>query len=464
MRLIFATQVVDPADPVLGATVPKLHALAGRVDELVVLADRAVDGVLPANCRVRLFGSQSQVGRVRLFLDGLRRELRPRPVAFVAHMVPRYALLAAPLTLPAPGADPALVHALEAKPDPSSHAERLFAAVLSVDRRSFPLALGEGRPHRSRHRHRRLRLHGARCVGGPAARRRPRSHVSGEGIRDDRPRRRAGRRRARDPRHAGSGRRARRARAARRSGRPRSRIRSRTPTCPRSSPLKDVLVDNMREGALDKVVYEAAATCLPVLASNSGFDDVLPPELRFARHDPEDLAEKLRALVRGRPQRSRPPPPGRGRGAPLGRPLGRAPPRGRAARLTHTVTSPADAAGDCPRSRPGGTCPRKLPPARAAVEGSRPSGLARSPVSPGHGPCTHEVDGPQPWLRRAGPLQRRGPRGEGRVCRRARGRAPRAVRRARRGGTSGTRRGGAPRSQYERRPLPRSGGSRRARA
>src|SRR6185437_6021106 len=76
VRLIFATQVVDPSDPVLGATVPKLRALAARVDELVVLADRAVDGVLPENARVHLFGSPSQAGRVRLFLDGLRRELR----------------------------------------------------------------------------------------------------------------------------------------------------------------------------------------------------------------------------------------------------------------------------------------------------------------------------------------------------------------------------------------------------
>jgi glycosyltransferase involved in cell wall biosynthesis len=59
---------------------------------------------------------------------------------------------------------------------------------------------------------------------------------------------------------------------------------------------KDVLVNNMREGSLDKVVYEAAATCMPVLASNTGFEDVLPPELRFQRNDAEDLAEKLRRL------------------------------------------------------------------------------------------------------------------------------------------------------------------------
>ena len=59
---------------------------------------------------------------------------------------------------------------------------------------------------------------------------------------------------------------------------------------------RDVLVNNMREGALDKIVYEAASTCMPVLASNRGFDDILPPELRFPRDDPDTLAERLRTL------------------------------------------------------------------------------------------------------------------------------------------------------------------------
>jgi glycosyltransferase involved in cell wall biosynthesis len=57
-----------------------------------------------------------------------------------------------------------------------------------------------------------------------------------------------------------------------------------------------LLINNMRAGAPDKVVYEAAASCLPVLASNPVFDDLLPPELRFERDDPESLAERLRAL------------------------------------------------------------------------------------------------------------------------------------------------------------------------
>jgi glycosyltransferase involved in cell wall biosynthesis len=57
-----------------------------------------------------------------------------------------------------------------------------------------------------------------------------------------------------------------------------------------------VLVNNMRAGAPDKVVYEAAASCLPVLASNPVFDDLLPAELRFERDDVESLAEKLGGL------------------------------------------------------------------------------------------------------------------------------------------------------------------------
>jgi hypothetical protein len=64
-----------------------------------------------------------------------------------------------------------------------------------------------------------------------------------------------------------------------------------------------VLVNNMRAGAPDKVVYEAAASCLPVLAANPVFDDLLPEELRFRQDDADDLTLKLRALdVRRRPE------------------------------------------------------------------------------------------------------------------------------------------------------------------
>jgi glycosyltransferase involved in cell wall biosynthesis len=57
----------------------------------------------------------------------------------------------------------------------------------------------------------------------------------------------------------------------------------------------DVLVNNMEAGAPDKVVYEAAAACLPVLASNPVFDDLFAGfPLFFERASPESLAERLR--------------------------------------------------------------------------------------------------------------------------------------------------------------------------
>jgi glycosyltransferase involved in cell wall biosynthesis len=46
------------------------------------------------------------------------------------------------------------------------------------------------------------------------------------------------------------------------------------------------------------VVYEAAASCLPVVASNPVFDELLEPELRFAREDPDELVARLQAFER----------------------------------------------------------------------------------------------------------------------------------------------------------------------
>src|SRR3954464_10009832 len=96
-RLVFVTQQVDPGHPALAATVPMIGALARRVDEVVVLADRALPGVLPENCRVRSFGAQTKAGRGVRFESALAAELRRRPVAVLAHMCPIYAVLAAPL-------------------------------------------------------------------------------------------------------------------------------------------------------------------------------------------------------------------------------------------------------------------------------------------------------------------------------------------------------------------------------
>lgn len=95
-RILFITQVVDPADSNLGATTAKIAALARRVDEVVVLCDRGVEGVLPDNCRLRVFGAPTRTRRALRYVSALVGELREKPIAVVGHMVPLYTLVAAP--------------------------------------------------------------------------------------------------------------------------------------------------------------------------------------------------------------------------------------------------------------------------------------------------------------------------------------------------------------------------------
>jgi hypothetical protein len=62
----------------------------------------------------------------------------------------------------------------------------------------------------------------------------------------------------------------------------------------------DLLINATDGASADKVVYEAAASCLPVLASSPAFADLLPDELRFERDRPETLGERLLTLDRHR--------------------------------------------------------------------------------------------------------------------------------------------------------------------
>ena len=293
-RFVFATQKVDPEHPELGAAVPKIRALAARVDEVVVLAGEAVEGVLPDNCRVRLFGAESRSERGRLFATALNRELSQRPVAVLAHMVPLFAILAAPLTRPR--GVPLLLWFTHWKVSrPLRLAERLATAVVTVDRRSFPfdsrkvVPIGHGIdmsafPCVDREPAGRLRAlalgrtspaKGLEAIARAAELADVELELRGPSLTAEEQEERA--------RLAALG------------------IRVEEPLAYGEVAgllaRKDVLVNNMREGSLDKVVYEAAATCMPVLASNPGFDDVLPPELRFRRDDVDDLAAKLRALA-----------------------------------------------------------------------------------------------------------------------------------------------------------------------
>ncbi len=57
--------------------------------------------------------------------------------------------------------------------------------------------------------------------------------------------------------------------------------------------LADALVNATRGNAADKVVFEAAASCLPVFAASPVFDGLLPEQLRFHGEYPGSLAAKI---------------------------------------------------------------------------------------------------------------------------------------------------------------------------
>jgi glycosyltransferase involved in cell wall biosynthesis len=241
---------------------------------------------------VRLYGSDSRVERGRLYTAALRNELKRRPDAVLVHMTPLLSLLAWPLTR---GRTPLLLWFTHWKPSRTLMlAERVSTAVLTVDRRSFPLRsdkvvpIGHGidlTPFACAEREPAERLRavaqgrtspakGYETIVRAAAQADVDLELRGPSLTDEEWAERA--------RLEALG----------------ARIEEPVPYAgvPGLLARKDVLVNNMREGALDKVVYEAAATCMPVLASNSGFAGLLPAELRFDRNDPGDLAAKLTAL------------------------------------------------------------------------------------------------------------------------------------------------------------------------
>jgi glycosyltransferase involved in cell wall biosynthesis len=93
------TQRVDPADPLLGFVPRWVVGLAARMETLHVLSlDRAV-GPLPVNVIAHSMGKGQRGGRARMAAQFLRvvAGLIGQVDAIFAHMVPRYAWLAAPL-------------------------------------------------------------------------------------------------------------------------------------------------------------------------------------------------------------------------------------------------------------------------------------------------------------------------------------------------------------------------------
>jgi len=302
VKLAVITQRVDEDDPALGATVAKIRALAALVDELVVLALDASPTELPVNVRVRTFGGGSRVGRTVRLVTGLARE---RPEAVVAHMAPIYGVLAAVVTRPR--RVPLLLWFTHWRGSRLLRlAERLSTLVLSVDARSFPLrsqklvAVGHGitvgpaAPARLDDGVLRLlavgrtspakglealaaaveRVPGTELVVvGPSLtgeERRHREELRSRGVRVDEPV-------------------------------PHGRIGE-------VYAAADALVNNMRVGALDKVVFEAAAAGLPVLVASEGFDALvagIDPPLRFVQDDPASIASRIAALAAVGPERRR---------------------------------------------------------------------------------------------------------------------------------------------------------------
>jgi glycosyltransferase involved in cell wall biosynthesis len=290
-RLVFLTQSVDPKHPVLAATIPKIRALAERVDEVVVLAQSGDGDGMPSNVDVRSFGASSQVGRGWRFERELVRSLPADAV--VAHMIPVYVLLAAPLVRPR--RIPLLLWYTHWKASAQLRAaEKLATAIVSVDRRSFPVESAKVRPighgidvsefsctdRAERSGVRALVLGRYSPAKGLATIVRAVQQVDGVEL---------------DVRGAAlSDLEQRHRRELERFGIP---LRDAVPRAevPRLLAEADVLVNNMEAGAPDKVVYEAAAACLPVLASNPVFDELFAGyPLSFERESPESLAERLR--------------------------------------------------------------------------------------------------------------------------------------------------------------------------
>jgi glycosyltransferase involved in cell wall biosynthesis len=301
-RLVFLTQSVDPSHPALAATIPKLRALAARVDELVVIAQSATTADLPANVEVRTFGATSRAGRLVQFERELARALPSDAV--VAHMIPVYVLLAAPLVRPR--RIPLLLWYTHWKASRQLRvAERLATAIVSVDRRSFPIESAKVQPighgidvnefdcvdPGSHPRLRALVLGRYSPAKGIETILRAALEVDGVDVELHGAALSELERRHRD-RLAGLG----------------FRLGDAVPRAevPQLFARSDVLVNNMEAGAPDKVVYEAAAACLPVLASNPVFDELfagLP--LFFERDSPESLAERLRWFAQlGSPERA----------------------------------------------------------------------------------------------------------------------------------------------------------------
>jgi glycosyltransferase involved in cell wall biosynthesis len=295
MRLVFVTQQVDAEHPVLAAAVPKIAALARRVDEVTVLALAAREAGLPSNVRVKTFGAPTQPLRGARFVAALVPELARRPAAVLAHMSPVYAVIASPLARLARVR--VLLWYTQWRTNPLlERAARTADAVLTVDDESFPFRSPKVRPIGHG-----IDVSRFACTDAPGratldlvalgryspvkgypalieALREVDAHLTIRGSTEN------------DAERAHE---AEVRRLAEASG---GRVHAEGPVAPAEVPAllaaADALVSGTRGGA-DKVVLEAGASCVPAFSPAPAFASLLPAELRYG----DDLAAKLRAFA-----------------------------------------------------------------------------------------------------------------------------------------------------------------------
>jgi len=311
VRLVVVTQVVDADHPALAQTVDIVGALAARCERVDVLCDRVGRHELAANVGFRTFAAWTKPGRGLRFERALASSLRDRPDGILVHMVPTFLTLAAPLAKAR--RVPLLLWYTHWHASRSLRvATRLADRILSVDRRSFPLdspkARGIGhavdtarfRPRGSEPRSTPLRVlalgrfarwkgYGTMLDGLALALEDGLDatlELRGPELTDDERAHRAelAARIAADPQ------------LAERVTLAPPLVRDEIPGLLSSADALLSATEPRGAETLDKVVYEAAACEVPVLASNTAlaeFLDGLPVELRFRARDPRDLARTL---------------------------------------------------------------------------------------------------------------------------------------------------------------------------
>jgi glycosyltransferase involved in cell wall biosynthesis len=310
-RVVFITQQFDPSHPALASTVPQVTALARYVDEVVIVADRIVPSALPPNARAHSFRARTKLGRGLRLLRAVTSELRglSGDGVVIAHMCPVYAITVGPIVRLR--RVPLLMWWVHWKIDLVVRtAELVCTRVVSVDTRSFPHAtkklvtVGQSidvadipiRPRAETRREGPLRVLAA-------GRYSPAKHLDTllRAVRSASDRGAELRLDVYGPSFGEEGRLEREALERLAVELDLSGSVELHDSITRGEVMEllggaDLLVNNARGGA-DRIVYEAGASGLPVLASNPAHTGFLDPDAFFGRDDPEGLAERLVAVA-----------------------------------------------------------------------------------------------------------------------------------------------------------------------